>query len=323
MQRKSTETRAAGRVASGPGEPRHTGATGVTSAASTFSTISTTDATDATRTRVLNAGGRIMTGPRDYRRVLDIEASLTDMQQRSERRAWHVAYAAVGVAVLSSAALAVMVPFYRIVPLAIEVDRLTGASQVIDVLDAKHIHVNEIQDKHWVEDYVRSRERYHWGLLQMDYDRVLNMSDDTVGRDYRQIYSGPDALDRQLERGTERDIRILSTTLPPDEPGRAVVHIERTTRKHGVDNAEPPQRFVLTLAYTYRPPIFTRESVAVENPFGFKVTAYSRDPEYTPAASPTVTPPPAATAPSSMSPTSTTLPVPMVPPVPPAPGGAQ
>jgi type IV secretion system protein VirB8 len=119
----------------------------------------------------------------------------------------------------------------------------------------------------------------------MDYDRVLDMSDDRAARDYRSIYSGPDALDRQLGANTQRRIRILSTTLVPDEPGRAVVHIERTTWKNGIENAEPPQRFVITLAFTYRPVIFTRERTAIENPFGFRVTAYSRDPEYTPAAS--------------------------------------
>lgn len=221
----------------------------------------------------------------DYGRVLDIEASLTHLQEQSERRAWHVAYGAVGVAVLSVMALAVMVPFYRVVPLPIEIDRLTGESQVIDVLDARHIHTKEIQDKHWVEAYVRERERYDWGLLQMDYDSVLAMSDDVVARDYRGIYGGPDALDRQLGPNTERRVRILSTTLPPDEPGHAVVHIERTTLKNGQPNAEPTQRYVITLAYAYRPPVFTRESVAVANPFGFKVTAYSRDPEYTPPTS--------------------------------------
>ncbi|TAM18608.1 MAG: type IV secretion system protein [Pandoraea sp.] len=225
-----------------------------------------------------------MSDSHDYGRVLDIEASLTHLQERSERRAWHVAYGAIGVAVLSVAALAVMVPFYRVVPLPIEVDRLTGEAQVIDVLDARHVHTKEIQDKHWVEAYVRERERYNWGLLQMDYDDVLAMSDDVVARDYRSIYSGPDALDRQLGPNVERRVRIVSTTLPPDEPGHAVVHIERRTFKNGEANAQPPQRFVITLAYTYRPPLFTRESVAVANPFGFKVTAYSRDPEYTPLA---------------------------------------
>lgn len=228
-----------------------------------------------------------MNSPDDYGRVLDIEASLTYLQERSERRAWHVAYGAVGVAVLSVAAVAVMVPFYRVVPLPIEVDRLSGEAQVIDVLDARHVHTTEIQDKHWVEAYVRERERYDWGLLQLDYDDVLAMSDDVVTRDYRSIYSGPDALDRQLGPNIERRVRILSTTLPPDEPGHAVVHIERTTFRNGEANAQPPQRFVITLAYAYRPQVFTRENVAVANPFGFKVTAYSRDPEYTPPASST------------------------------------
>ncbi|MFL9991132.1 type IV secretion system protein [Paraburkholderia sediminicola] len=233
----------------------------------------------------------------DYRRALDFEVSVTHLQERSERQAWHVAMGSVVVAILCAVALAVMVPFYRVVPLPIEVDRLTGEAQVIDVLDAKQMHMRDIEDKHWVEVYVRSRERYDWGLLQMDYDRVLDMSDDRVARDYRSIYSGPDALDRQLGANTQRRIRILSTTLVPDEPGRAVVHIEQTTWKNGIDNAEPPQRFVITLAFTYRPSIFTRERTAIENPFGFRVTAYSRDPEYTPAASrlassPTLSPAP-------------------------------
>ena len=42
-----------------------------------------------------------MTGPEDYGRVLDIEASLTLLQERSEQRAWIVAYGALAVAVLS------------------------------------------------------------------------------------------------------------------------------------------------------------------------------------------------------------------------------
>jgi len=217
----------------------------------------------------------------DYRRALDFEASVTYLQARSERRAWQVAGAAVIVAVGSVAALAVMTPFYRVVPLPIEVDKLTGEAQLIDVLDAKHIPLREVQDKHWVSVYVRSRERYDWGLLQMDYDRVIEMSDEPVARAYRQIYSGPDALDQRLGASVQYRVRIVSTTLVPDEPGRAVVHIERTVLKNGIDSGEPVQRFVITLAFTYRPATLARERTAIENPFGFKVTAYSRDTEDT------------------------------------------
>ena len=226
-----------------------------------------------------------MTDDSGFRRALDFEVSVTHLQERSERRAWYVAGAATAVSILSVVALAVMVPFYRVVPLPLEVDRLTGQAQVIDVLDAQHIPMRDVTDRHWIEVYVRSRERYDRGLLQMDYDRVLAMSDERVAREYRQIYSGPDALDSRLGVAVQRRVRILSTTLVPDEPGRAVVHIERTGWKNGSDSAEPPGRFVITLAYTYRPVVFARERTAIENPFGFQVTAYSCDPEYTPAAS--------------------------------------
>ncbi|KKL31658.1 conjugal transfer protein TraJ [Burkholderia contaminans FFH2055] len=220
----------------------------------------------------------------DYRRALDFEASLTALQACSERRAWKVAFAAVIVAIGSVAALAVMMPFYRVVPLPIEVNKLTGEAQLIEVLDAKHVPLREIEDKHWVEVYVRTRERYDWGLLQMDYDRVLEMSDDSVARAYRQIYSGPNALDQQLGASIQYRTRIVSTTLVPDEPGHAVVHLERTVRKNGIDTGEPAKRFVITLAFTYRPTVLVRERSAIENPFGFKVTAYSRDAEDTPPA---------------------------------------
>ena len=253
---------------------------------------------------VQGAGATDVTGAtsetHDYRRALDFEVSVTHLQERSERRAWQVAAGSVGLAILCAGALAVMVPFYRIVPLPIEVDRLTGEAQVIDILDARQMHMRDIEDKHWVEVYVRTRERYDWGLLQMDYDRVLDMSDDRVGRDFRSIYGGADALDRQLGAGTQWRIRILSSTLVPDEPGHAVVHIERSTWKNGVGNAQPPQRFVITLAFTYRPSIFTRERTAVENPFGFRVTAYSRDPEFTPPAAVSASPLPPASAPSPL-----------------------
>jgi type IV secretion system protein VirB8 len=200
------------------------------------------------------------------------------MQERSERRAWQVAKVASVIAVACAVAFASMVPFYRVIPLPIEVDRLTGDAEVIDVLDARHVRLTELVDKHWLTSYVQTRERYFWPFLQMDYDAVRTMSDGRAERDYDAIYAGPDALDKVLGPNIERRIRILSTSLPPGEPGRAVVRFMRTTVDHR--QVEKPECFLATIAYQYKPKVLQREQEGTLNPLGFKVTAYSRDADY-------------------------------------------
>jgi len=210
--------------------------------------------------------------------ALDWEASIVQMQERSERRAWQVAKVASVIALACAVAFVSMLPFYRLIPLPIEVDRLTGDAEVIDVLDARHIKLTELVDKHWLTTYVQTRERYFWPFLQMDYDAVRAMSDGRAGHDYEQIYAGPDALDKSLGPDIERRIRILSTSLPPGEPGRAVVRFMRTTVDHG--QVERPECFLATIAYQYKPRLLEREREGTLNPLGFKVTAYSRDADY-------------------------------------------
>jgi len=219
-----------------------------------------------------------MTLLKQSNRALDWEASIVQMQERSERRAWRVAKVASVIAVACAVAFASMLPFYRLIPLPIEVDRLTGDAEVIDVLDARHVRLTELVDKHWLTAYVQTRERYFWPFLQMDYDIVRVMSDGRAERDYEQIYAGPDALDKALGPDIERRIRILSTSLPPGEPGRAVVRFMRTTVDHG--QIERPECFLATIAYQYKPRLLQREREGTLNPLGFKVTAYRRDADY-------------------------------------------
>ncbi|SDE09003.1 virB8 family protein [Paraburkholderia lycopersici] len=210
--------------------------------------------------------------------ALDWEASMLQMQERSERRAWQVAKVASVIAVACAVAFASMLPFYRLIPLPIEVDRLTGDAEVIDVLDARHVKLTELIDKHWLTTYVQTRERYFWPFLQMDYDTVRTMSDGRAQHDYEQIYAGPGALDKTLGPDIEHRIKILSTSLPPGEPGRAVVRFMRTTVDHG--QVERPECFLATIAYQYKPRLLQREREGTLNPLGFKVTAYSRDADY-------------------------------------------
>ena len=73
-------------------------------------------------------------------------------------------------------------------------------------------------------------------------------------------------------------MRILGVTLPPNEPGKAVVRFERITRRDGTD--VDVSIYVATLSYKYEPPaLFSKERNVVDNPLGFKVTGFVVDQE--------------------------------------------
>jgi len=217
----------------------------------------------------------------------DFEACLIEHYTKSERRAWLVVRWFGVFTALALFALASLAPFYKIVPLTFQVDKLTGDAQLVK-LDGQAITPTEAIDKHWVAEYVIHRERFVWTLVQLDFDYVMNQSDERVARDYRTIYDGVQARDKKLGPGTDERIKDIVVTLPPGEPGKAVVRFVKVTRKDGQDVESV--HYIATLAYKYEPPsVLSRERAVVDNPMGFKVTGYVVDRDVSGA--PLVTPP--------------------------------
>ena len=205
-----------------------------------------------------------------------------DRQHRlaqSERRAWRVAGASLVVAIACALALASLAPFKTIVPYVISVDRASGNAEVMSTADARSVSHQQLNDKHWAARYVVARESYLWKLLQHDYDTVLALSADEVGREYAKVYDGPQARDKKYGPNTDMRIEVLSVTLPPDEVGKAVVRFEKRVRRMEADNAEPAQTFVSTLAYEYKGSMLGKEKQLIMNPLGYRVTAYRVDSE--------------------------------------------
>ena len=216
--------------------------------------------------------------PSIYEEAVSWENSRHEALEKSEARAWSMVRWTSLLAVLAMTALVILAPFYKIVPLTFEVDKLTGQAQLVDLTGPMPMTSTEAMDKHWVADYVRTRERFVWTLLQLDYDRTMNLSDERVAREYRAEYEGPNARDKRLGPGTDERVKILGVTLPPNEPGKAVVRFERTTRRDGTD--VDVGFYVATLSYKYEPPaLFSKERNVVDNPLGFKVTGFVVDQE--------------------------------------------
>lgn len=202
------------------------------------------------------------------------EESRIHLLEKSESRAWWIARAAILGALLSVTALAVLAPFYTVVPVVFQVDKLS--QDILSVQIGKPtIPQSEAMDMHWLATYVQTRERYVWTLLQTDYYATMAMSDPIVGSDYRAIYEGVNALDKKLGEGTDIRITLLSVELIPGAPGKAQVTWERTMRQKGLD-IEKGRRFVSSISYVYTPPAaLSRQSQIIANPFGFKVDGYA------------------------------------------------
>lgn len=217
--------------------------------------------------------GRVLAG-------MDYEASRTEAIEKSERRAWMISRVAIVFALLAIVALAILAPFYKVVPMVIQVDKLTGEGQLVELTGAMPRTASDIVDKHWAQRYVQTRERYFWSLLTPDYELVSSMSGPSVRDAYGQMFEGPDKIQDRLKDRVERRVKVTSVVLMPGESGKkAVVRFDRTTRENGIDTEV--RHFIATLAYDYvAPTTFQTERTAIENPLGFKVTGYAVDEEY-------------------------------------------
>lgn len=205
----------------------------------------------------------------------DWEADKTEALERSEARAWKITRFMCVIAGLAVTALLVMVPFYKVITLTFEVDKATGEVMQA-VTDPTTIKANDLVAKNMLASYVSRRERYHWTLLDDDYDAVLAMSCDKVGKDYKAIYEGPNALDKRLGDGTDIRTKIVSVELSPTEPEkRGTVRWERRTRRNGQDVGGVEQ-FSSAMAFKFAPPnVFKREKALIANPMGFCVDGYA------------------------------------------------
>ncbi|MES2899572.1 MAG: type IV secretion system protein [Pseudomonadota bacterium] len=221
-----------------------------------------------------------------FRDARSWEAEREAALARSEHRAWIVAGIACAVAVIAVIGLATLAPFRRTIPYLFAMDRATGNVEYVGAVDDRKVMgYQDLLDKHWAQRYIVARESYHYKLLQGDYDTVLGLSDESIGRDFARLYEGPNARDARLGANLEISTAVLSVQLSPNAVGsQAVVRFSKTTRRADTEASEPPQYFVATLAYQYQPTMTGKEKDLLANPLGFQVTSYRVDAELAPPA---------------------------------------
>ena len=210
---------------------------------------------------------------------LAFEAVIAHRAYKSERRAWLVAGVASAIAIIAVTAVAVMVPLKQVVPHMVYVDKETGATQVVSVVDSRTVSNDDINARYWLARYVKARESYLYKLLQEDYDLTMALSSPAVGGDYSSIYEGPNNKSTRLVDAVEERIHIISAEPTPGVSGRGTVRFEKTTWRVGLRQAEKTETYQADVAFEWKPITGWGVNDLLKNPLGFTVTAYRATPE--------------------------------------------
>lgn len=198
--------------------------------------------------------------------------------EKSERRAWMVALTAVGTAAAAVLAVAMLAPLKETVPYVVRVDNTTGVPDIVTTIKDKAVTGDEVMDKYWLAKYIRARETYDWYTLQNDYNEVGLLSSQMVGKEYAQLFEGPNALDKQFGKTIQAKVKVISV-VPTSEHTGTVRFIKTIKRQDEQNTAANETKWVATVSFEYRSTAAIAESDRLVNPFGFQVLSYRVDPE--------------------------------------------
>ncbi|EKJ0850952.1 type IV secretion system protein [Campylobacter coli] len=214
----------------------------------------------------------------EFNSAMDYEASFRYLIDKSNKRAWLIAFISIFIAIISIIAVVLLTPLKTIEPYVIRVDNTTGMVDILTMLDEKEIKANEALDKYFISTYVKAREGYYYDLLNQDYLLTQLMSSEKVANEYRAWYEGENARDQILKNSNEVNVQILSIVLGNSNGVKTSTIRAKIITKNLNTRGLSESTKVITLSYDYILAKASEEN-RILNPLGFKVTNYRIDEE--------------------------------------------
>ena len=205
-----------------------------------------------------------------------LERDLLAEKEKSNRRAWGVAYACMGLAFAGVLTGAAGLRREAPPPTVLRVDNATGSVDAVTVQKETEVSYGEVVDSYFLNKYLLNREGYDYTTIQSMYDTTRLMSGFDAWRSYEAIYSGPDARDVKLNNRTSIEVKVRSISA---DPQTGIATIRYTTQQKSTNGQIGPlDHWIATVGYTYVRAVMTTEERRI-NPLGFVVTSYRSDPE--------------------------------------------
>ena len=223
-------------------------------------------------------------------RSVDFETTVSDLAQRSERRAWMVAFCAISMSVILAGGYFYMLPLKEKVPYIVLADAYTGMSSVTRLTDDvvnRRITASEAINRSNVTHFILARESFDVTMINLrDWATVLTMSTPKIAKAYTDLHAqtNPDAPYKTYGRDRAVRVKISSIIFIGGENGStpkgATVRFQRSVYNKLTGQTVPLDSKIATLAFTYNPNLKMDDQYRVENPLGFQVTDYRVDNDY-------------------------------------------
>ena len=216
--------------------------------------------------------------PHEERSAFDWEDNHILHLERSEAKAWKVAFTFAGCFALSVVGIAMLLPLKETLPYVVRVDNTTGAVDLVTSIRGQDVSFDEVQDRYWITRYVRAREGYDWSLIANDYMATKEFSEEATFAPYEKLYTSANSPEKI--HGSEESVRvnIVSVTLN-QEHQTATVRFNKTVVVRKTGAVLRSSNWIATLRYSYAPKTLKTTEMRDINPFGFTVEQYQIAPE--------------------------------------------
>lgn len=216
--------------------------------------------------------------PKVFERQISWETTEIELVRKSEAKAWRCAKLVSVVSLGLTCAIIAMMPLKQALPFVIKVDQSTGMTDIVDIATEKSVPRSEIMDRYWLSEYVKARESYDWRTVDLEYDRVRELSMPNIFEDYAKHHGDrPGTMEVDLKDA--KVIRIDLVSIIPAGNGIATVRFVKRTLVTKGFTEEKREYLQATIGYEYDPTYIVSERRRLINPFGFKVTSYRTDKE--------------------------------------------
>jgi len=195
--------------------------------------------------------------------------------ESSRKRAWIIAFIALGLAMASILCLILLLPLKTFEPYVVTVDQSSGYTEITRSLKKGALSEQEAITESNLVRYVSLRESFNPHITRENYNLVALLSDQKALQEYEELWNenNPDNPSRIAGGKGTTDAKIKSVSFLNDETAQ-VRFMTQTRKENRVYQLH--WNAIITFRYTQKPMKMLQR---FENPLGFQVISYRKSQE--------------------------------------------